>query len=459
MSVTNLTWGPICGKLNWWTDQFHKLVTVGSIPTSASNLCSCHLKPSVLKVRRESEAAPIRKFTNTEAHIRVIDSSRYITTLHCKRERFIGYEVLGQGLAPQVQSEDLLFGLAIHAGAEAIILGKNNWEDETYTHIDKIQGVTVDGFSRKAEMGFMAIVMLLEFKERFLPLFRERYEILHTELEILHEFHPGYGWMSRPDLVVRPWGEETRLNVNYKTSSYPEDVLKQSKLALQLLMEAEAIRATTTDYVSGTIIIVFDKGYKSKLTKTEKEAGKTGYRRVSPLTYAWSTGVDEEDPTNTKWSLESKAKHFRVPMFNVMSTHNWWEWLDTNQSDVLRRQIFETPVIQHAVEKTESVKTQILEVERQVETGIDLYKSIESKHGKERILDKYFPQNFDNCLNHHGFRGQCPVYDFCHTVGVSEKPLYHYSLRVPNHPVEQSIIEARASGEEPVKAKEPSQDS
>lgn len=372
--------------------------------------------------------------------MRVIDSSRYVTTLHCKRERFIEYELLNYGLSPQVVSEDLQFGLGIHAGAEAIILGRD-WVQESNEQFNKIQGTTIDGLSRMDEMKFMGHVMLIEFRERFLPIFKAKYEILHTELEILHEFHPGYGWMSRPDLVVREWGQETRLNVNYKTSSYPGDLLTNSKYALQLLMEAEAIRATTKEYVGGTVIVAFDKGYKSKITKKEKEEGKSGYRRMSPLTYAWTTGTNEHTG-EIHFALSYAAKHQRVPVFTIMTPLEWWEYLDKHHPTVLRNQIFSTPVISHATEKTESVKTQILAEEMRIEKGVRDYEAAPPEH-KNTVLDEYFPQNFDNCLNHHGYRGHCPFLDYCHTVGVSDKPLYHYTLRTPNHPVENSIIEAR----------------
>lgn len=368
------------------------------------------------------------------------DRTRIEATYDCARKRFWGWEYGGWGLSPEGEgSEDLLYGIAYHEGAE--ILAKGGTLDDAlkaaYRSCDKIGGVTIDGLGKDKEYRALAYGHLRTLHESILPELREQYDIVGVETEIALPLADDLLDLTRLDVAFRDKKTKENYYVEWKTSSDPSKIREEMEYNIQFVLNVEALARALKEPVVGTIIVGVDKGRKGWPSETEKKAGLSGNRRESPFTYAYLC----DDGWTKEWSLKWKKYWKKVPTFNVMPAEEWYQQLGTIAPGVAKEQFTVPPPIVWDQNDFERTKRQVVAMEKRVATATTSLASSEAA-GMAAILDEHFPMNRKNCLQDGGFRGhRCPFIDLCHGAAAQDPLSWGYKWRETNHPLEETLRE------------------
>ena len=362
--------------------------------------------------------------------MRVVDSTRYGCTFSCPRKRYWFTEYKGRGIQIASPSEDLLYGSAVHAGCEAMAKGLSF--DEAYQlatvemfNIDPTI-LTVYGLSHKDELLALLWGHLKVYAEYILPNLRQRFNFLAIEQEIAIPLSDDITYCTRVDKILEDKETDLKYNLNYKSSSYLDDLPTEMSHSMQLMMEAEAARLHLGIASVGTIVIAFDKGRAYPASPAEKKRGLTGKRLLSPLTYLYMKGDDPWD-AKAQYSTEYTTGWKRVPTFVEPLSHER-VWIHLLSPSVKQGLFSELTPIYFPQEMVEDVREQIARVEYQVVSmnscGI-------------------FPQNFHNCTMDNGYlHHTCPYHPLCWDDEDPEMLIGGlYEWREFNHPLEETVRE------------------
>jgi hypothetical protein len=378
--------------------------------------------------------------------MRFVDSSRYSCRFKCPRQYYWAYERDGRGITPKIISEDLTFGLAIHAFAENELLGKDGWPAflKELEPIKSLDRVTIDGLNIYDEWEALGYGLCRAFKDYAMPKILNEYEVHGVEQEfvlplgeIQYRYYPyskeDVSWMTRLDVKLRRREDGMWFNLNYKTSSYVNDLNYSLEHDPQVIMESEALRQhiqslSSEYYCGGTIVIAFDKGQKRGPSDVEERQGKTGKRRISPFTYGYRKGADPWD-TNAAYSVKYKNSWNKCAIWVDPGKERWYDSI--LDSETKRNAIsFLTPIY-HDPDFTERVKKQILSSEEDYANRLDGF-----RRGTVD-LDWAFPMNLRNCNQDGGFIHHiCPYKDNVEGCFSSFTVEENYEKRKYNHPVE-----------------------
>lgn len=366
--------------------------------------------------------------------MRIVDSTRYGTYFNCPRERYWSHEYMGRGITPTAPSMDLLYGSAVHKGCEELARGAR-FDEALFKAGAELaplsNELTPEKLPRKDELGALLFGHLRCYQEFIFPKLQEEYEILGVEQEIiipLSSLPPIY-YCTRLDKILQRREDGLFFNLNYKTSSYLNDIFLSMERSVQLMMEAEAARIHLKEkgkdaFITGTIVIGFDKGQKRKVSEGEKKRGLEGRRVLSPLTYGY---VKEDNPWNAEslYSPVYKSGWRRFPIWNEIGIESWWEMLP---EEMKRMQFSILPPIHHHPEMIKDIKEQILETEIRI--------------AADAPMNRVFPMNTHNCNQHAGFiHHTCPYTPLC---WGDEDPMDliggMYEWRPINHPKEDELV-------------------
>lgn len=373
------------------------------------------------------------------------DRSRYESGQRCLRRRFWQYHYAGRGVEAVTGSLDLLFGSAIHWELERIMTGQPEGAKNAAL-ADLLALVadqtTPDGHPASQEWLSLFQGLARTFADETKPTTLREYEWVASEVEITLELG-DLRWMTRLDGVVRRRTDGMWFVVEAKTTSWMEKLLNESRTNFQLLMEAEAMRRhynLAPEQVGGAMLLVFDKGYKSKV---ERDGETIGYRRVSPFTYWWRK--DSADGTS-EYLMKRPAKWSGWELTPVWTVPGWWEFARENWADQVRGQVQLWPTVSFDQKRVQSVIRQVeaseldakdFQEHQQHHRTADMDDAQWSAINEE-ALDVWWPQNFLNCANDGGFGRECPFKDCCFTPQVGRDPIGSdlFEWRKPNHPQE-----------------------
>ena len=380
--------------------------------------------------------------------MRIVDSTRYGCTFSCPRKRYWFTEYKGRGIQLATPSEPLLYGTAVHTGCEHMAGGMDFVSAYALATMElmKIDPtiLTVDGLSHKEELLALLWGHLRVYAEYILPNLKERFNFLAVEQEIAIPLDEDITYCTRLDDILDDKKTALNYNLNYKTSSYVNDLQNDMAHSMQLMMEAEAARLHLGIAAVGTIVIAFDKGRSYGASEAEKKRGLTGKRLLSPLTYLYAKGDDPWD-VMTKYCTEYKTGWKRVPTFvPPLSPEIVWNGMLTPGD---KQALFsELTPIYFDRGMVEDVRIQIVVSERQV---------------VEMNEKTCFPQNFHNCFQDNGYlHHSCPYTPLCWDDedpemllgGLYEWREYNhpqmllgslYEWREYNHPLEETVREAK----------------
>jgi hypothetical protein len=316
---------------------------------------------------------------------------------NCPRERYYYTEYGGRGIQSSIINDDLLFGLAVHKGCE-ILSGGGGFDEAVSYALEEMKDMqeasTPEHLSHIDEMKTLLYGELKMYEAYILPLILNEYEIIGTEEEIVIPLSPEVTYLTRLDKKLRRRSDDVFLSLNYKTSSYLSNLYDMSEHNLQLIMEAKGASISTGSFVSGSLVVGFDKGSKRKVSDSEQRQGLEGSRRISPFTYGYSK--DDDPWESDKVSSQYKAGWKRFPIWGggnwIDMAEEWWGRIEDR---VKMSQFVILPPIIYDPSTIESLSNQI------VQTELELPKL-------------RYPQNLKNCNQHAGYIGhKCPYIPFC----------------------------------------------
>ncbi len=369
------------------------------------------------------------------------DRSRTESDNRCERQLFHGYYNGGRGYTPVGGKFDLEFGKLVHAYVEGVVA-----LDWTGLYAATEGQFTPEGVTTYAEAAALFHGLTQTYTRFLKPQLEAEYELVASEVEMTMELAPGIQWCSRLDGILRRRSDGLYFVLEAKTTSWPDQLMEQSRTNFQLLMECEALRRflndTPNDYIAcgdraevgGAVLLVFNKGTRRQATKWEQEHGKDGYRRLSPFTYWYGKSLADG---SMEYQLEwTQKKGFeRIPTWTIPG---WYEILLEHWPEVAKLQVQLWPSVDFDEVRTASVIRQVVSRERRIAHYKAQAACLPADSSQQPVLvDTHFSQNFANCLNDGGFRKRCAAYDLCFSPNVARDPLSNgYEERVPNHPQE-----------------------
>jgi len=369
----------------------------------------------------------------------ITDRSRIESWFDCPRKRYWMYEFLGWGVVPDgPPPEDLAYGIAFHEGAEMLMIGKSLSEalNAGYKHIDLIQGITVDGIPKRDEFRALFYGHLRTLSEQFMPRILERYDVVSVEEEIALPLGPDVVDATRLDVGLREKETGDIYYVEWKTDSNPSDIGPRMEYNLQFVLGVAALRKVLGERVVGSLIVGVDKGQKRGPTESEREDGKSGYRRESPFTYAYF----KDNGWSKEWRLKWTKNWKKTPVWTVIGLDEWYKLLQEMNPVISLEQFTISTPVRWTPESFASAAEQIVTLERRIDEGCrSIQTSGITTAQRESILNQYFPMNRKNCRNDGGYKRTCPFAEMCHLrQGLS--PLdWGFTWRVENHPLEATI--------------------
>lgn len=202
------------------------------------------------------------------------DRSRVTTDWSCPRKRYLGYEILGQGIAPATTSLELYLGTAVHDGLAAIAHLTKDGVPTSFEEIEEVarqqlmQALSpktvgeLDELQFANEQATLVAGLLRGFHKHVWPKLMATYpEIVCIEQE-MHYDHDGLRFMSRPDLVLRD--KDGLWIIEYKTtSSKKEGWINSWETAIQLHSQVKAVESTLGEKPVGVIVQGLYKGWES----------------------------------------------------------------------------------------------------------------------------------------------------------------------------------------------------
>lgn len=365
----------------------------------------------------------------------VYDRSRVVQDWKCPRSRYWGYEYEGRGLVSSTTSLELFMGTTIHdtlaALAQLTLAGK---EIDIDTLARGAYQQMFDHLSSGVENDFEAVEFALEQASLVEGLMRGFYKhtwprlmaayptILFTEEEMEHE-HDGLVFMSKPDLILANSSGEA-VYIEYKsTSSKREEWVNSWNTAVQLHSTIKAVESTKGLKLQSVIVQGLYKGYESY--------GK----QSSPFCYAYKKAGN---PPFTKDQIEYefKAGFRRSPTWELPGGVKGW--VESMPESVLAGQFPQTPPITINEELVDAFFRQRKAREWEIQVAKDILAEGERPEvDLQSVMDKYFPQRFDQCVPSFG-RG-CQFRLLCH--GNVDDPLTAgYFWREPHHALEADMF-------------------
>ena len=370
---------------------------------------------------------------------RCVDSTRHSCVLACPRKRYYYTEYGGKGIVLNSPNVHLQYGLGMHGVAEELVKGTPF--DEAYVigsqEIDALpEGYTPDSLDWRDELKALLYGHGRILDEYIIPSLKERFEIISVEQELVIPLSDDVSYMTRLDNILRSKDSGEFYNLNWKSSSYMNDLLPHATTSLQLMMEAEALRQHTGKYSTGSIVIGLDKGGYRKVSEKESENGLSGKRLLSPFCYLWRKGKDPWVVDDSLYGVEYKYGWERVPTFALpLTMEKAWNIIP----EAKKRGLYvELPPITAHPHMIEALKLQISVMEGRMGMGMFLF-----NQGKDpKILDQFFPQNFNNCVQDGGFMHcTCPYKSICWDGEEPELLVGGmYQWREANHPYEENFF-------------------
>lgn len=366
--------------------------------------------------------------------MRYTDRSRIVKDWTCPRARYIGYELFGRGIAPDVTSLELWLGIAIHDALAEIAIQQRDKGDVDIDGIataaqrqvyDSLSAVPVgevpdeDTRTFASEQACMVEGMLRGFYRHTWPQMMRRYvKIIAVEKECALLLAENLTFMSKPDLVVED-ADGNWWYIEYKsTSSKKSQWIDSWNTAVQVHSGIRAVEATLGHEVTGVVVQGLYKGYESY------------GRQNSPFCYAY---VRAGNPpfTQDQVRYDYAAGFRRQPVWERSGGVRLW--VSEMPDEILADQFPATPPIFVKEELVNAFLAQTTIREMDIAQTMHLLANPGARGEdvtEESLINATFPQHFEACQPAWG-RG-CSFKRLCH--GRVDNPLEQgYVLREPHH--------------------------
>jgi len=327
----------------------------------------------------------------------------------------------GTGIIPKTSNEHLIFGLAVHDPAEALMLhplvNTQDLIDTLKAQLEPLKDASIDGTPRSTEYYWLGAGLIYAFREFVLPKIRKLYRVQAVEQEMMIPLgiyaDKNIEYCTRPDVILERVEDGKFFNNNIKTSGYVKDLGLIYEFSLQMLLEAEAVRREYDCDISGSIITAFNKGKKGAPTKSDKDRGFiTGRRIDSPFTYVWWK--------KGKWSFRWSKDAAKVGVWEFCKDPA--EWYDQ------LKEVCGSEFVSGEVDISEPIRHS---------TSMDLKKVTDSVC--QMVTSDLRVRNYDACNNYGGYNKPCQYKMWC--WGTDQERVENYEPRIPNHPLELKLSE------------------
>lgn len=369
--------------------------------------------------------------TVTPVPLIFFDRSRRVQDWKCRRSRYWAYEYEGLGISPAKRALYFDIGDHLHRGLAALLRQEGDLEEIVRDVVEGFRGVTHNLEGPKQEEQCALVEGILRGWARVvLPRILQEYRVLHVEEEFPYE-RGRLRLGVTPDALLERLTDETLWYREHKTTGYLDDRwFPQWPKAIQLHSTAQAVGARLGREVTGVIVGGLYKGYENR---------KAGGRQESIFCYGYvrpATIGGEE--TLYEWRAGSR----KVPVWEMPGGVR--RWVQQMPQHVVEAQFAETPPIFLNDLLVEAFwrQTEPREVEiREAREAIALARSHGDEEAVTDLLDRYFPQSFDQCAPAIG--SACPFSDVCFNPIIQRDPLRSglYVWRRPHHALDPCVQE------------------
>jgi hypothetical protein len=221
------------------------------------------------------------------------------------------------------------------------------------------------------------------------PLWMKEYEVFEPEAWIEYEVEPGFKFRARRDLLLVSRFDKHLSYREYKTAStnnpdyfasYAKDVQLHTGMLIEKLANGREIR--------DGVVQSFYKGYKDKKLKTQRSVFAQGYVNRE---YSMIPEYSVEYKRSKGWELFSTYDEFPNTL------ESWVTLINNKHQDVLNAQLGRTAPIFPREDIVKSYFKQRMHRQREIAEGVELLQKALTMEEATDILDKYWPQNFDEC--------------------------------------------------------------
>jgi hypothetical protein len=239
------------------------------------------------------------------------------------------------------------------------------------------------------------------------------------EMEYNLDSDGQFVFMAKPDLIVENH-EGDLVYLEYKTTSNKkEGWINSWETAVQLHSSIMATEQTLGRRPAYVQIIGLYKGYESY--------GK----QSSPFCYAYKKNGNPPF-SQDQIAYEYKAGFRRYPIWELPGGVK--SWVESMPENVLADQFPRTTPVFVNEDLVNAFFRQRLSREKDIDAAMNTYLG---DHNQEEILNRYFPQHFDQCQP--GFGKPCVYKRLCH--GNMQDPLSEgYIFRTPHHERETEMF-------------------
>jgi hypothetical protein len=356
------------------------------------------------------------------------DRSRAVADWKCPRYRHLAYHAYGTGITSGTTSLELFMGTSIHDGMAAIatmtaggltvdidMIADASRQQMLDALLPKVDG-DPDSIEFAWEQSTLVEGLIRGFYKHAWPRLIAQYpRILFIEQEMEYP-HDDMLFMSKPDLILSNEEGDEAIYLEYKsTASKREDWINSWDTAVQLHSTIRAVSASTGVQIERVIVQGLYKGYESY--------GK----QSSPFCYAYKkTGQPPFVPDQVQYEYRYGFK--RYPTWELPGGLK--VWVASMPEEVLVNQFPQTPPIFINDELVNAFFRQRALREKEIATALDVLSTAEDPEHIQFVMDKSFPQRFDQCQP--GWGKPCTFRKICH--GNIPDPLKSgFAKREPHH--------------------------
>lgn len=355
-----------------------------------------------------------------------IDRTRRATDMKCRRRRYILFEWGGRGLSPKQRSRYLEFGSIQHDSMADLLMGRDI-EEVVATAVARFRTAIENGEiswnkpHRTTEQLVFLECQLRGWHRWVLPQILREYTVHRVEGEVIYDFlNCRLG--AKPDVLLRRISDGSLWYIEWKTtgSMTPEWFASWHK-AVQLHAGALGVARTLGEPLAGAIVFALYKGFENKKADRQESIFAYGYvprgkrdeNEISIPVYEYKPGLVKE----AIW-------HTKTPK----------QWIEEMPEDVLSAQFGDTGPVYLDEDQCESWLRQASYRETEIDTAVNLLAMASTTpEGRQEILDRTFPQNFDECTP--SFGSPCDAVNFCFMRHVQDDPIKSglFEMRRPHH--------------------------
>lgn len=270
----------------------------------------------------------------------------------------------------------------------------------------------LSGFDVIGQRDWAALVtgQLLGFMKCVWPALMAEYEVVDTEKWIEYDCPGGFRFRARQDLLLRNKFDNHLAYIDYKnTSSNQPQWIKSWAKSVQLHSSMYAMRKSMEIDIQRAIVIGLYKGYNDKKNNIQRSVFNYGYVNRE---FQMSPEYSYEYKRSRGWEMFSTIDEFDGDLSN---------WVDGMATPLLTEQFPMTGPIFPRDDIAEKWFRQQLIREAEVADAMQLLQTATDIETIQRVLDKYFRQNFSHCDPSYGY--SCEFKELCWQPWVEADPL------------------------------------